>query len=450
MTRAEALRSLDPLDAIAQYVCSDTLGALPENVVRQTKRLLLDGIGWMVMGARKEEARHLLDVAASVAEAGDCGIVGTGQRTASLLDALFVNTALAQVHDCNDGRRLARRDGGSNHPGRCVIPVALTLGQHFRLSGSELLELLVTGYEVVSRVQVRYPDMEYSFAVAALMGKAMGLGPESIRRALALAPLTFPLPADCEMDDSDFDFLRQGFIARAAASATLYAHAAVALPSQSHDVRLASPFPDPQDGNSAGYEILNVYVKPYPCCRALHGAIDLALELRRLGQLDVADIEEIEIRVGNTKAFLFEPVTPAASYKRCEFSIPYVTACALLDGDLGEQSFERRRITAEDVQLLQKRIRCVQDARLEFNPVGKASHFRPTILTVTTREGSRHSRVTMAAKGSPINPLTDDELLAKFREWTGPSLSASRKEEVIGLVGDLESVVDVSQLMLLL
>jgi 2-methylcitrate dehydratase PrpD len=207
----------DPLNDIAEYALRDGTSHLESRAVTQARRLILDGISWMVMGSRRPEACPLLDVARQ-RRRGECTVVGSGV-TAPFMDALFANTALTQVHDCNDGRRLARRDGGSNHPGRCVIPAALALGQQHHLSGSALLDLVITGYEIASRVRVRHVGMEYSFTVAAMMAKAAGLSSESTRRALTLAGTTFPMVGDAEPHDTDFDFLAHAFIARAAALA---------------------------------------------------------------------------------------------------------------------------------------------------------------------------------------------------------------------------------------
>ncbi|MGQ0648054.1 MAG: MmgE/PrpD family protein [Gemmatimonadaceae bacterium] len=437
----------DALDAITTFVRRDRAGSLPPNVVQQAKRLLLDGISWMVMGARKAEAQPLLSTATTTGSTGPCTVIGTGRR-ASLIEALFANTALAQVHDCNDGRRLARRDGGSNHPGRCVLPVALALAEEHRLPGHALLDLIVTGYEVASRARVRHDGMDYSFTVAGMMSRVLGSAPDSIRRALVLAGLTFPMPVKGQRYDTDYDFLAQGFIARAAATATLNADTARTLPADNLGVTLGSAFPG--SGSRGGFEILNVYIKPYPCCRALHGAIDLALELRALDEFAPTDIADIGIHTGNKKAFLFEATAADASYKRCQFSIPYATACALLDGEVGEASFSPERIAAGDVADLQARIHCVYDPALEFNPEGFASHFRPSSLTLTTKQGKTYARELVAPKGSVINPLSDRELLAKFEAWTGPSLSSPVKEQIVGLVRGLESVDDVSHLMRLL
>lgn len=435
----------DALDQIVEYAHRDGRADLQPRTVSQAKRLLRDGISWMVMGARRPEARPVVERARR--SPGPCTVIGTG-LAASLLDALFANTALAQVHDCNDGRRLARRDGGSNHPGRCVIPAALTLGQHHRLSGTRLLDLVITGYDVASRVRTRHVGMEYSVTVAAMMAKAAGLSPDATRRALTLAGMTFPMVGDAEPHDTDFDFLSHAFIARAAALAVDYADVARTLPSPAQLFSLASAFPRP--GAPSGFEILNVSIKPYPCCRALHGAIDLVRDLRVEPSFRVEDVAQVEVFTGNRKAFLFEPVAPDATHKRCQFSIPFVTACALLDGHVGESSFEPARIAADDVQRLQLKVRCAFDPALEFNPNGFASHFRPSRLSVTMTDGTILVRETVSPRGSPMNPLSEDELRAKFDAWTGASLAPSTKDEVAGMLATLETLDDVSPLMDLL
>lgn len=434
----------DPFDAIAAYIRQPS-PPLPPPVVAQAKRLLLDGISWMVMGARKDEAKPMLAQHLEAEGPGTCTVIGAG-RTLGFLDALFANTALAQVHDCNDGRRLARRDGGSNHPGRCVIPAALTLGERHRLSGRALLDLVVMGYEIASRVQVRRPDMEYSLTVAALLSKVRGYDTATACRAAALAALTFPA-REHGLDDTDFDFLVQGFIARAAATAALEAGSARSLPTVLDDVKLASPFPSGGSDGANRYEILNVYIKPYPCCRALHGSIDLALEMRAIADFSVSDIASIAIRTGNRKQYLFEATDATATYKRCQFSIPYVTACALLDGDVNEASFTRERIAARDVADLQGKIRCAYDAALEFNPAGFASHFRPSAMTITMTDGRSYSRETAAPRGSTVNPLSEPQLRAKFEKWMGPEVSQASKDLIASHVHDLESMEDVTELV---
>jgi 2-methylcitrate dehydratase PrpD len=114
---------------------------------------------------------------------------------------------------------------------------------------------------------------------------------------------------------------------------------------------------------------------------------------------------------------------------------------------VGERSFARERITAPDVGELQTKIHCAYDEALEFNPSGFASHFRPSAMTLTTTDGRRYSREIAAPRGSTINPLSEQELLAKFHKWMGMDSPSEAREKVAALVRELEHMNDVSELM---
>lgn len=423
------------LDAIVGFTERARFETMPAAVVEQAKRLLLDGIGGMAMGARKEEGRQLTTAEQLAHPTGLCTVVGTSRKVA-LADAVFLNAALAQVHDCNDVRRLARRDGGTNHPGRGVIPVALALAEHNCLSGSALLELLVIGYEVACHAGVKLPGHEYCVAVAAMVGRAEGMRADAARSSLVFAHLSFPTQAAWP-DSTDFDFLKNGLIARAAVASTALAAAGFTAPTERLDLTLATPFPQP-DSRAESYAIMNVSCKPYPCCRSLHGAIDLALELVKGPDIRLADIAGVEVRVGNSQKRVYQPVTPDTHYKACQFSIPYVTGCALLDGKVDDSTFSRSRIAASDVQEMQAKIRVERDARLSYNPSGPASLLRPTVLTATTTDGRTITRATLSPKGSRLNPLSEAEHRDKFWRWTGSCYSDRLKEEIVRRVTNLE------------
>jgi 2-methylcitrate dehydratase PrpD len=439
----------DVPDTIIAFTRGMRYDALPEAVVAQTKRLLLDGISWMVMGARRAEARTLLNAVAGASSGGGMQTVVGTDRKAPADEAVFLNSCFAQVHDCNDVRRLARRDGGSNHPGRGVVPAALTIAEEHGLSGRELIELLVVGYEIASRVDGRLPNHEYSLAIAAMAARASGMENGAFRRAVLLAHSTFPLRGGWA-EPTDFDFLINGLTARAAYQAFRLAAVELSYSGSTPALRMATPLPTEPPRDPAGYAIMMVSIKPYPCCRSLHGAIDLALEIRGETGLEMEQIEAVEVRVGNSQKQLFLSAPPDAHYKRCQFSIPYVTACAFLDGVVDEHSFAAARIAAPDVAKLQRRIRVVKDEQLAYNPEGLASMMRPTALAVETKDGRSLRRNSISPLGSVLNPLSDPALREKFERWTGPAFPPDRKAAIIATVDALEDLPGVATLMALL
>jgi 2-methylcitrate dehydratase PrpD len=441
-------RAIDePTDAIIHFARAVRLEHLPAAVVTHVKRLLLDGISWMVMGARRAEARELLRLRGVGPTVQPLTVIGT-DRTVDVVDACFLNACFAQVHDCNDVRRLARSEGGSNHPGRGVIPFALTLAEWHGVSGRELLELLVVGYEVASRVMTHVPYHQHGAACAAMGGRAARMGDLEFRRAIRLAHLGFPLFGGWS-EGGDFDFLRNGAIAESAIRAILLAPAELSITAASPplDLQMARPLPGELPAHPEAYAITSVAIKPYPCCRSLHGAIDLMLEARRAAGFDPGRVEAVEIRVGNSQRDLFHPVPRDAHYKRCQFSIPFTVACALLDGRVDEDSFSRERIAADDVAAMQRKIEVAQDERLSYIPHGNAKFLRPTTMRIVETDGQVRSLATRSPRGSRLNPLSEEELRDKFFRWTGAAFPRSRKEEIVATVTAVEDLPQAASLL---
>ena len=143
------------------------------------------------------------------------------------------------------------------------------------------------------------------------------------------------------------------------------------------------------------------------------------------------------------------PIRPCIPWQRYPLRAPRHRLCVAGRQRWGGESYPcTDRVGGRGATAAADRLR--YDEALQFNPAGFASHFRPSIVTVTTKQGARFTKDLAVPKGSPPNPLTEPQLLAKFHSWTGSGLSAGRKDQVVAMVRDLESLGDVSQLMRLL
>ena len=70
-------------------------------------------------------------------------------------------------------------------------------------------------------------------------------------------------------------------------------------------------------------------------------------------------------------------------------------------------------------------------------------------VTIETTEGTSHTKQLDYPKGDPRNPLTDDEVEAKFDALATPVLSDRRRQQVKDAVWGLERLGSISQLMTL-
>ncbi|MGH3315148.1 MAG: MmgE/PrpD family protein, partial [Nocardioidaceae bacterium] len=164
------------------------------------------------------------------------------------------------------------------------------------------------------------------------------------------------------------------------------------------------------------WELPGIFFKPYPCNHFTHAGIDAALELRSRG-VAADDVEDIEL--GAPTPVLRTIAQPAEDKARPEsgyhaaFSGPYTVAAALTGGGglgLGHDDFTDEAAADETRLALAARVRCVADKRCdEIFP----EQF-PAVLRVRTRDGDRHEARVDVNRGGPGNPLSADELAAKF------------------------------------
>ena len=71
----------------------------------------------------------------------------------------------------------------------------------------------------------------------------------------------------------------------------------------------------------------------------------------------------------------------------------------------------------------------------------------PARVAITLKDGRRLNGANEYPKGDPENPLSERELIAKFKDLTEGALSAGRADAMIDRVMDLESLSNVNALL---
>src|SRR5207244_3572458 len=137
---------MDYLTRLATFVHDTRLDALPASTVMASKLVLLDTIGAIVAGSALPENARLARMAANRAPHGLCTLAGHSAKADSLL-ATFTNATAGVAFEMDEGNRL-----GGGHPAIHVIPGALAVAEEIGASGGRLLEVLVVGYEIGSRL----------------------------------------------------------------------------------------------------------------------------------------------------------------------------------------------------------------------------------------------------------------------------------------------------------
>lgn len=129
-----------------------------------------------------------------------------------------------------------------------------------------------------------------------------------------------------------------------------------------------------------------------------------------------------------------------------DHSLPYVIAAALVDGNVLPESFSDEKLKDPRIREVLQKIKVVSDPEIDelFPRIKRAR------VTITTTDGQRYTAQTDVAKGDPADPMSDEDIIAKFRANARGVLSSERMDEVTEVTWRLDSLANMREYMELL
>jgi 2-methylcitrate dehydratase PrpD len=429
---------------------------LPSDVVRVIKSLLIDTLG-VIGGAAHAPGIAELNARLTRWERDGSATALIGKRRLSPPSAALANGAAAHALDYDD-----QHDPARVHTSCVTLPALLATAEDLRgVSGREFLLAYAVSAELHARLGLAcynslgkgwHPTMLFGVLAASLgAGRLLKLGAEGLSNSLGLAFHQACGSAQSMRDGVLSKRLGPGFAARAAVLGaflaadgitgtrrTLEGSAGLAALYERNDVRPELLL----GGLGQEWRILEYSFKPYPCCRCNHTAIDLAIGLHARG-VRPDTVESIEIGLGNVNWLTVgEPYdVKRNSVVHAQFNAAYSFARALADGRVDLSSFQRPQIADPVVAALAARVQVKSDSTIEPTAIEPAS------VKVTLKDGRAVELTAAVMKGSPRQPLTDAELLAKFYDCLefGLGTPRAKAERLAQAVTGLERSTDAAR-----
>jgi 2-methylcitrate dehydratase PrpD len=182
------------------------------------------------------------------------------------------------------------------------------------------------------------------------------------------------------------------------------------------------------------FEIMGTSVKPHACCRYMQGPIDGILALVREHDLQVDEILRIEVAVLEAGwALVAEPRAQKynpQSIVEAQFSMPFGAAMAVMYRAAGIDQFKEENVRSESVRRIMEKVVLTKDIRLE----GNFPEQWPARAEIQLNDGRRFEKFIAHPKGDPLNPLSWDELIAKFTSLAAPVVGVDRCDELVTLI----------------
>ena len=440
---------MDPvLNFLSDYAVSLNYQKLPKSVVHEVKRRIIDTLGCAMgcyyMDPPKLARTHALE---AVSTPGST-VLGTRHRSTAEL-AAFANGVMARYLDFND----TTAKGG--HPSDNIMPV-LAAAEYAGADMQTTIAGIVIAYEVQDRfgavsraLRVNGWDNAIYVVIASALGaaKVMGLNKEQMAHALSLAALP----------NAPMNQTRVGHLsmwkgcsapngARNGIFAAMMARLGITGPGEPFDgprgfkKQLGAPFDLPAfGGDGEPFSIESDKLKTYPCDYEAQCSITPALELHKPLEGKLDEIARIEIETYDNAVYVAADTRDKwnpTNRETADHSIPYVVAVAMSQGTFWMNDFDDERVRDPKIHALMQKIEV--RATEEFNKAWPEAY--PFRVTVTMKSGEKHVTEVRYAKGHPKNPLSDQEVEAKFRRLVEPIMMRPRIDQALKRLWGLEDM----------
>lgn len=437
-------------EQLAGFAAGLTADRLPDEVRDKVLLHTLDQVGAQVVGAGMRWNAIVREYALDSSPDGPAAVVAADRRLIPEW-AAFANATAGHGLEIDDYHPTAL-----SHPGCVAVPAVLAVGEALDLRGADAVAALAAGFEGIVRIGLAVmPAMlhgrgihetcvEGVFGAALAAGRLRRLDPGTLAAALGVAGSHASGTTEYTQTGGEVKRLHAGLGAAGGIRAVELAGRGFTGPRTVLEGRrgVMQAFADSYDegaltdGLGERWELLGCAIKPYFNCGLIHAPTAALLALVAETGLRAEDVEEVVIGCDRLSLVHVGKIGPhPTDMTGAQFSAEFSLGLALVLGGNDVAHYaeaERAGYRLPAVTAVAERI------RLELDPEVDAAFpaaFR-TRLRVRRRGGDWLEKVA-SAPGSPENPLSPDQVRAKFRRTAEPVVGADRAAAVVRAVDDL-------------
>jgi len=456
---------MDASSLFAKNLKKTEFDNLPQKVVDETKKQILDLLGVAIGGYSQRGAKELRELILDWGGKKESTIIGTSEKVPAP-NAAHANATMAHCLDYDDVHEKAVM-----HSGVVIIPTCLAMAE-FKggFSGKDMITAVALGVDMMCRLALATTPgkspIEMGWHLTTLFGflgvagtaaRILGLDEEGIVNAIGIAYHQSCGNSQTVKDGALAKRLGPGFAVKGGITAALLAEKGVtgAHNSLEGDYGLYNLYmhgdygPDIlREDLGKRFEGMNVAIKPYPCCRGIHPAIDAALGLKNEYKIKKEDIKEIILYVTEAHySLLCSPENAKCNPRNpvdAQFSIPWGVATAIANSQVTLNDYTEDAIKSDVIKDITKKMHIKKD-----NSLRRPDKMEPTRVEIRTSDGDNYSKVVEHPLGSLERPMTFEDCSRKFRDCA-KRLGKEKTDKVIEMVGQLDRLSDIREIFPLL
>ncbi|HBY57199.1 MAG TPA: MmgE/PrpD family protein [Candidatus Atribacteria bacterium] len=453
------------METISQKWAKFTLGLnykdIPFVAIKEAKRFLLDSVGCAFSALNNKDTQAAYNYIRDLGGKKQSTVIGWGEKT-NLPLATLLNSLLIRALDYND----IYWEQDPSHPSD-IIPAVLSTGEFMKKNGEEVLLGIVIAYELEMRLcQAASPGVrEIGWHHATLTqlvspvvaGRMLELSEDEIVAALGISGSShFTLGGVVAGHLTNMKNAADPFAVEAGVRAALLASRGYTGPVEVFEGKeglfevldkvkwdrdvLTKGLGEKFLINQCGY-------KAFPTEALTHQPITAALEVMQENSIDPKEVKEVLVETTTRGAdILSDPSKYKPTTKEtADHSLPYCIAVAVAKGNVLPSDFEEDALRDPFVWSLLEKIKVIANPEIDalFPKVKRA------IVTIKTSKGE-YKKQEDFAKGQSERPLSEEELISKFKANSEKKISPSRMEDIIKATKELENINEIGEYMKLL
>lgn len=414
---------------------------LPENVIHEVKRYLYDSIGCAYGGYQTKDVNILRGIYVDMGGAPEATLIGFGDKMPAV-NATLVNSLMIRALDFND--IYWKQD--PSHPSD-IIPAALAVGEKVDASMKDVIVGIVLAYEFEQRLcEFAVPGIRErkwhhatltQFVSPIVAGKLLGLTVDQMVNAIGISgahnhTIGCPTAGKLTMMKNTVDpFAVQSGVFAALMAQKGFTGTEEVFEGKEGLMDVFGPDWDKErllGGLGEKFKILECSMKAFPTEALTHTHITATLKVMKNNKLTYDRVKGVIVTtIARACDILFDPHKyRPESRETADHSLPYCIAAVIVDGKITTQSFSEEKLKDPRIWQVIDKIR--GEASNEFEKMFPAK--QPSKVVIKTTDGREFSEYLEYPKGDPREPMTMEDLEAKFNALSSKLLSGKRQKEI--------------------
>jgi 2-methylcitrate dehydratase len=446
--------------AIAEYAVGLDRTLISVSARQTMTRRLIEAIGCALGAFEAKPCVSARGLAASSTSNPGASVFGLDSRSTPEL-AVFANASMVRYLDFND----TYHTEGGGHPSD-MMPAILAAAEVNDASGDDVLTAMHVAYEVFAAladaVPMRDKGWDYGgflgIATAAGVGRVMGLDAAGVANAVSIAVTpNMPLFVTRTGELSNWKGCASAYASMAGLFAARVTAAGISGPPMPFEGtfgvwdQITGPFEiaslgSPVDGRSA-VERTSCKLHPSDFETQIPAQVFIELHSEGIAPDDIAAIDIATYYVawdliGGGQGDHDEKWDPKRR-ETADHSLPYLIAVALSDGEVTKSSFTPERVADPALRPLMQRISVVEDPEITRTWTTHPAYEFDIRLT----NGDRRRIRVDHPRGHFRDPLTDDEVVAKFLANSRTVMTVSSAQELLDMLWLVDGVPSINDIM---